>query len=424
MSHASTSIELNQSPPAGAGPRRVLVFSSTFPSLVQPIHGVFVKERIRHVAALPDCEVQVVAPVPYFPPLKMFPRWYPLSQYGHIETIDGLTVHRPRYFLIPKFGKYFHARSMARAGIRAIEKLRHNFDFDFVDAHFAYPDGVAAMHIARHFDKPLIITGRGEDVLTSPSDPALTNEIREAISTATQLIAVSDEIADAMIALGGKPENVTVIPNGVDVDRFCPQDRDACRNKLGLPVDRKIIISVGYLLERKGYHLLVDAVAKLRQQHPDLLVLIVGGVARWGQDYTAEISRRIEEHGLEDQVRIVGPRPPEELPTWYGAADLFALLTSREGCPNALLEALSAGLPAIATPAGQIPAVLADPCLGIVLPERSSDAAAVGIAAAFERTWNRELIRERMEEKSWRATARQVNEVFGRVIDDAASSRS
>ncbi len=396
---------------------RALVFASTFPSSVQPIHGVFVKERVRHVAALPNCEVQVVSPVPYFPPIRAFPRWYPLSQYQHAEQIDGLPVIRPRYFLLPKVGKYFHPRSMARAARPAMERLAEHFEFDLVDAHFLYPDGVAAMHLARHFDRPLVITGRGEDVLTCPSDPSMRAGIREALAVADQLIAVSDEIATAMENLGAEPGKITVIPNGVDTDRFRPLDQAACRQQLGLPADRPIVISVGYLLERKGYHLLVDAVAHLRETYPDLLTLIVGGVARWGQDYTEQIEARIAAHGLHEHVRMVGPRPPEELPQWYGAADLFALLTSREGCPNALLEALSAGLPAVATRIGQIPQVLEREGLGILLPERSAAAGAEGIRQALERNWDRTFIREEMERKSWRATAMAVRHVFDRALN-------
>ena len=411
-------------PDTEARPVRALVFSSTFPSKVHPIHGVFVKERIRHVAALPDCQVEVVSPVPYFPPLRMFQRWYPLSQYGRIEVIDGMTVHRPRYFLLPKFGKYFHARSMARSARATLRAIQEQADFDLIDAHFVYPDGAAAMYLARQCGKPLVITGRGEDVLTSSKDPALRDEICEALRSANQLIAVSDEIAEAMARLGADEKKIAVVPNGVDTERFGGLDRNASRRALNLPQDRRIIISVGYLLERKGYHLLVDALAELRKQNPDLLLLIVGGVARWGQDYTAQIRARIAAHGLEDHVRMTGALPPEELPQWYAAADLFALLTSREGCPNALLEALASGLPAVATPIGQIPAVLADRDLGIVLPDRSAASAVHGIETALRRDWDRLLIRRRMERRSWRATARQVGDVFTRVVRNAPSSRS
>src|SRR5690606_35174300 len=83
---------------------RVLVLSATFPSGADPFRGVFVKERARALAGVPGFEVRVVAPVPWFPPLKRFPRWYRLSQYARHEVIDGLPVDRPRYPLVPKIG--------------------------------------------------------------------------------------------------------------------------------------------------------------------------------------------------------------------------------------------------------------------------------------------------------------------------------
>lgn len=373
---------------------------------------MFVKERVRHVAALDGYDLRVVSPVPYFPPIKFFPRWYPLSQYGNVEEIDGLPVHRPRYLLLPKIGKYFHPESMARSAAKTITRLQTESDFDLIDAHFVYPDGVAAMHLARRFRKPLVITGRGEDVLTCPSDPAMRKGICEALSEANRLIAVSDEIAEEMGRLGANENKITIIPNGVDVDRFQPLDSLACRRELGLPLDRRIILSVGYLLERKGFHLLVDATARLRERYPDILTVIVGGVARWGQDYSSEIKKRIADNRIADCIRMVGARPPEELPNWYAAADLFTLLTGREGCPNALLEALASGLPAVATPIGQIPSVLDSPELGVLLRDRSVPAAVDGITEAFEKSWDHNQIRMLMEKWSWRHTAQKVSKVF------------
>ena len=412
----STEITSPESSSRARRPRRVLVFSSTFPSAVQPIHGVFVKERVRHVAALPECDVRVVSPVPLFPPLRWFKRWYPLSQISRCEQIDGLEVIHPRYPLLPKVGKFFHPASMARASYGAVSRLRQTFDFDLVDAHFVYPDGVAAAWLARRMNRPLIITGRGEDILTCPSDPALRTGIRQALASATQLVAVSGEIAEAMIAQGADPNKITVIPNGVDTEKFHPSSQAEARTRLGLPQDSPVVLSVGYRLERKGFHLLVEAVAKIRHHHPGVLLAIVGGPARWGQDYTREIEASIRWHGLERHVRLVGPRPQEELPSWYSAADAFALVSSREGCPNALLESLACGLPAVATRVGQIPQILGDPRLGVLLPERSVAATAEGLDTALSKTWDRAEIRRLLERHSWTGVARRVQDVFDRAV--------
>lgn len=404
---------------SGRPSRRVLVFSSTFPSAVQPIHGVFVKERVRWVAGLPDCEVRVVSPVPYFPPIRAFKRWYPLSQIPREEVVDGLEVVRPRYFLLPKVGRYFHPASMARAAYRTVAGLDRQFGFDLIDAHFVYPDGVAAARLAARLGKPLVITGRGEDILRFPQLPVLGRQIRGALAQATSLVALSGEIAEAMRACGAPAEKIRVIPNGVDCEKFRPLDRGKARRRLGLPADRPVVLSVGYWLERKGFHLLVDAIPKIRERFPNVLVVIVGGQARWGQDYSSVIEERIRLNGVSDYVRLAGPRPPEELPWWYSAADLFALLTSREGCPNVVMEALACGLPVVATPIGGIPEVVSDGRLGLVLGERSAGAAARGVIEALSRTWDRAAIRREAQRRSWQATAEQVRDLF----DDVVGSR-
>jgi len=404
---------------SGRPSRRVLVFSSTFPSAVQPIHGVFVKERVRWVAGLPDCEVRVVSPVPYFPPIRAFKRWYPLSQIPREEVVDGLEVVRPRYFLLPKVGGYFHPAAMARAAYRTVAGLDREFGFDLIDAHFVYPDGVAAARLAARLGKPLVITGRGEDILRFPQLPVLGRQIRGALAQATSLVALSSEIAEAMRANGAAHQKIRVIPNGVDCEKFRPLDRSEARRRLGLPEDRPILLSVGYRLERKGFHLLVDAIPQIRRHFPDVLVVIVGGQARWGQDYSAVIEERIRANGVADYVRLVGPRPPEELPWWYSTADLFVLLTSREGCPNVVMEALACGLPVVATPVGGIPEVLGHQRLGLVLEERSAGAAARGVVEAMSHTWDRAAIRREAQRRSWQATAEQVRDLF----DDVVGSR-
>jgi glycosyltransferase involved in cell wall biosynthesis len=311
---------------------------------------------------------------------------------------------------------------MARAARRSLARLPRGFAFDLIDAHFAYPDGVAAAHLARRLGKPFVMTCRGEDILRFPKLPLIGTQIRGALQQAAALVALSGEIAEAMLANGADAGKITVIPNGVDCGKFCMVDRDEARRRLGLPQGRPVVLSVGYRLERKGFHILIDAIPMIRERFPELLVVIVGGPARWGQDYTSVIEGRIRANNVQDHVRLVGPRPPEQLSDWYSAADLFALVTSREGCPNALLEALACGLPAAATAVGGIPEILADAQLGTLLPDRSAAAAARAITAALLQRWDRAAIRRQMMERSWQAVAERVGEVFDCVLANAGNT--
>jgi len=397
---------------------RILSFGSTFPSSVHPIHGVFVKERIKNTDLLEGCDVKVVSPVPYFPPIKQFGRWYSFSQIPFFEKIDGLEVVRPRYFLLPKIGALFHPHSMAVSTFRTISKIQKSFDFDLIDAHFVYPDGVAAALCAKKFNKPLVITGRGEDILRFPGLPVVGEQIRWALKQANALVALSKEISEAMIVNGAQENKITIIPNGVDCDKYEPINNKEARKKLELPIDRPIILSVGYRLERKGFHLLIDAVPEIKKQFPDILIVIVGGEARWGEDYTPVIKNRIKKNNIRDHVILAGPRPPEELSLWYSASDIFTLMTSREGSPNVVMEALSCGLPVVAPPVGGIPEILSDSNLGILLKERTAKSAANGVMEALSKKWDRTLIRNITMNKSWQSVAKKVQKIFCNVLDE------
>lgn len=392
--------------------RKVLVISLPFPSIVQPTYGVFVKERVRAIAQLPGYEVRVVAPVPYFPPIRQFPRWYQWSQFPREEMVDGLSVVRPRYPLPPKIGGYFHPALMYPAVRRAVDRMRREFDFDVIDAHFAYPAGVVASMLSERYDRPFVITGRGEDMLRFPNMPFKGPRIRKALQSAAGCIGVSGEIAAAMKKHGAAEDRLQVISNGVDCQRFQPRDQMQSRTALGLPTDRSIILTVGDRLELKGFHLLIDAIPQIRQQFPNVLAVIVGGSPRSGTDMTPILERKIQEQGLEDHVLLAGRVEHSSLPTWYSAVDVFTLLSSREGSPNVLLEALACGTPAVGTPVGAIPDMLSDPATGIVLGDRNVSSIAACLVDALERPWDHSRIRQLMEKQTWRATAERCAAVF------------
>jgi len=374
---------------------------------------------------MPGHEVRVIAPVPYFPPLRCFKRWYVWSQFPRQELVDGLTVIRPRYALPPKIGHYLQARLMFPAVKRAVERIRQEFDFDLIDGHMVYPNGVVAARLGELYNKPVVITGRGEDMLRFPDYPLIGDEIRYALRNATQCVALSTEIADRMQAHGAESAKISVIANGVDWHKFNPISKNEARRRLNLPPDRPIVVSVGNRQERKGFHILVDAIPIIRRQHPDVLCVIVGGTSPFGHDYTRTIEERVRINGVQRHVRLVGRCLHHELVEWYSAADAFALLSSGEGSPNVLLEALACGVPCVATPVGGIPDELEDGRRGILLADRSAEVAGLGLSDALGRDWDRSYIRRSMARRTWEWTAGEVGEVLQRALQSyqAAGSR-
>lgn len=414
----STGLRLrDRGPVAGRGRRRrVLVLSGTFPSRVFPNYGIFVKERIRALADRPGYEVRVLAPAPYFPSIPGFGRWSLWSRVPRKETVDGLAVVRPRYFLPPKLGGYLEADLLYPAARRGAEQIRREFDFDVIDAHFVYPNGVAAVRLGQHFEVPVVMTGRGEDILRFPGLTFKGRRIRWALQQGDGFVALSREIARSFARNGAACGAISVIPNGVDSEMFRPWPKAEARRMLGLPEASRIVISVGDRVERKGFHVLIDALSRVLRMHPDVHAVIVGGPGRHGLDYTREIETRIAVSRLHDRVHLAGSQPHRDLAQWYSAADLFALLSSREGSPNVLLEALACGVPAVATPVGGIPEELADERSGVLLSERSVPAAAEGLCRALDRDWDREAIRTMMTRRNWHAVAEDIDTVMDRVL--------
>ena len=388
---------------------RILVIASPFPSVADTTRGVFIKEQLKAMADVPGVELRIISPVPWFPPIRRFSRWYRFSQYPRSDCFEGLTVYHPRYPLPPKVGGYVHPALMYGAARRVADALRRQgFSFQIIDSHFVYPCGVVAHKLAKRYRLPFSVTGRGEDMLRFPSLPIKRSAIRRTLAAADQCVALSSEIAEVMKRNGASPGRVHVVPNGVDTELFRLLPQADCRRKLGLPTDIPIILSVGDLLELKGFHILVEAMPTILRTLPEAMLIIVGGPGRHGRDYSLEIQRRIEAHQLGQKVRLVGPVAHHNLPYWYNAADLFALMSSREGSPNVLIEALACGTPCIGTPVGGIVDELASPLVGGLTRNRTPAAAAELALKILSEPRSRSDIAASMAHRSRRSVAARL----------------
>jgi glycosyltransferase involved in cell wall biosynthesis len=381
----------------------VLLFSTVFPNAAQPHHGVFVRERMRGLP--PEAEVMVVAPTPWFPFVSgLRPGFRPAVPREEVQ--DGVQVLHPRYLSVPGILKCLDGVFLFLSTLPTLFRLRKAFRFEAIDAHFIYPEGLAAVLHGRVFRVPVLITIRGMLPLLVPYR-LRRPQLRFALKRA-RLIAVSESLKQD--ALGQGAERVRVIENGIDPALFRAIDRIEARRSLGLPEDGPLLVSVGTLAPRKGFHLVMEAMAALR---PDLRFAIVGGPGAEGA-MESELRALAARLGIEDRVVFAGPRGRSELAAWYSAADLFVLASGHEGCPNVVLEALACGTPVVATPVGNIPELLDG--VGIVV-EREVPALAAGIEEALAREWDREAIRARIEPRTWAAVGREVMEEVEAAMD-------
>jgi glycosyltransferase involved in cell wall biosynthesis len=308
-------------------------------------------------------------------------------------------VHHPRFVVVPRVLKSTDAALMAgslRSGFRRLHRVA---PFDIVDAHWAYPDGVAAAILASQVRVPFAVTVRGDDVNVFAQERGRRPWIRWALSRASVVIALSGDLKRRVDELTNGRARTVVVPNGIDVDRFRRVDQPGARRRLGLKAEGRVLLSVGRLHASKGFDTVIDAVGRLGSRFDDVQ-LFVAGAPDGEADARPAIAAAVARHGLEGRVHLVGPQSPERLVDWYNAADLFCLATTREGSPNVLLEALACGLPCVATPVGGNPDAVRSPELGLlVTPDPASIAAA--LERALDAGWDRPAIALEGRRRSW-----------------------
>lgn len=381
-------------------PLRILTFSTLFPSSVRPTHGIFVETRLRELLKSGRVEARVVAPVPWFPSTD--PRWGDYAKFAATparEQRNGLDVLHPRYLLAPKVGMTSAPLTLALGARAAVQRvLDEGFDFDLIDAHYYYPDGVAAALLARWFGKPLTITARGTDLNLIPQHALPRRMIEWAARRAAGSIGVCAALMDVLRGWGHDPARLHTLRNGVDLERFRPLPPLAMRAELGVEGD-PLLLSVGHLIERKGHHIAIEALALLARQRPGARLVIIGE----GQERAA-LTALATRLGVADKVRLTGALPNTELLKWYSAADVLLLCSSREGWANVLLESMACGTPVVATDIWGTPEVVARPEAGRLVAKRTGAGFAAGIEALLAAGVDRAATRRYAEGFSWQAT--------------------
>jgi teichuronic acid biosynthesis glycosyltransferase TuaC len=388
-------------------PIKTLTFSTLYPNEIQPNHGIFVENRLRNVIASGSVQSVVVAPVPYFPSRSpLFGRWSKVSRVPRQETRHGLTIHHPRYPVIPKVGTILAPALLALGSLASLRNLQHDgFDFDLIDAHYVYPDGVAAVWLGWLLSKPVVVTARGTDVNLIPQMRIPRRLIRHALRRASAIIAVSEALKQAIIDLDFFPEQVSVLRNGVDLIKFFPYPRDEIRHQLKL--DGPILISVGHLIKRKGHDIVIRALPEL----PDYRLLIVGeGPQR------ANLQRLVTSLGLGSRVRFLGAIAHDEMARYYSAADVLVLASSREGWPNVLLESMACGTPVVASNIWGNPEIVKSPECGLLMSERTSEAAVHAVRSLVANMPQRAATRQYAEQFNWDDTSHGQVAIFKRII--------
>ena len=352
-----------------------------------------------------DCaDIEVLCPLSTYPP------WRWLQPKGYQYHPPDLTWQPPgpkaTYFTYPALPV---VTRLVNGWIceRALKRHFRGGRPDVILNYWLYPEGFAAVGLAKKLGVPVIVGAIGSD-LRRNTDPVTRHFVRRTLREADAVLTVSQELRRQAIALGAAPEKVTAILNGCDRALFRPGDRAAARHSLNLPADAEVLLYVGSLAPAKGVPELVIAALALFPARPNLRLVLVGdGIYR----QTAE--RIAADSPYRDRILFAGQVPSTDVALWMTAADAFTLPSHSEGCPNVIVEAIACGRPVIATSVGGIPELVNESC-GILVAPRDEPALRKGIETVLDRQWDAAAISEQFG-RGWDQVSQETYYLCKRV---------
>lgn len=385
---------------------QILLFSTLYPNCAQPNHALFVEHRLLHLIKSGDIRARVVAPVPWFPfKHKCFGQYGLFARVPKQEERNGITIFHPRYLVVPKIGMSVAPFLMFVSTWLFMRGLSNDdVGFDLIDAHFLYPDGVAATLLGVVLSKPVTVTCRGSDVNLHMRYRWPLRIARSALKRTKHVITVCQALKNELIRLGLDKVPITVLRNGVDTAVFHPIDRISVQKELQL--EGEVWVSVGRMAEMKGHHLTIEALSK----RPNAMLLLVGD----GPD-RQKFTKLADDLGVSDRVRFLGNQPQSELRKYYCAADVMVLASSREGWANVLLESMACGTPVVATNVGGTSEVIDDDIFGVLIRERSPEGILIAVQELFSRTIERKSIQRYAARMDWDAATKGQIKIFNAI---------
>ena len=392
---------------------QILTFTTLYPSAARPTHGIFVETRLRKLIESGAVSARVVAPCPWFPfTSPKFGAYAAFARTPRSETRHGIEIDHPRYPLLPKIGMNSAPLAIFAASLPLLRRqIRDGRDFDLIDAHYFYPDGVAAIMLGRALGRPVVITARGDDLDLIATYAVPRRWIRWAARHAAGLITVSSGLKRRLEALGTASERIRMLRNGVDLAVFHPCDRAQARRALGFV--RPTLVAVGNMVPKKRHVLLVQALAQL--QGVDLAI-VGDGPER------PRIEAAAGRLGVADRLRLLGRMPQQQLPEIYTAAELLVHPSSREGWPNVLLESMACGTPVVVTNFDGLAEIVSAPEAGRIVTEATPTGLAEAIRELLAAPPGREATRRYAEGFDWQATTAGQIELFRQICDTGESA--
>ena len=334
--------------------------------------GLWVQGLVRQSAR--SCDMKVISPVAYCPPLPGMPENYARFRRVHRKRHDGaIEIRHPRFLLGPGYSTHRIESQLYYAGIRStVAELWRSWRFDLIHAHFTYPDGVVAARLGQRYGVPVVIT---EQNPWGPWMNQYKGVCRKAIWAAQNCashIAISRSVRQTIEQFAGKRNNIVVIPDGVEASEFTLPSNDVPR----IPGQ---ILFVGAIRPVKGVDILLNAVKLLVDRSVPVNLVLVGE-AFFGTYRQEELRLRqmTIDMGLQNNVRFAGKQPLNELVRYMQQSSALVLPSRAESLGMVLVESLACGTPVVATRCGG-PEDIVNERVGVLVPTEDPASLAQGI---------------------------------------------
>jgi teichuronic acid biosynthesis glycosyltransferase TuaC len=386
----------------------VTVVTPAYPTSDEPFRGIYNYHRANALQEWAD--VRLICAMPAYPAF-LRPRAQGAGRRS-LKTMPGLAAVYVEYPALPFVSRAVNSWVCARS----IAPLVREAGPDLLLAYWVYPEGLAAVHVARRLGVPVVVGAIGSD-LRAIADPFSRFGVRTTLRRADRIVTVSRELGDKAVSLGAMPARVRPILNGCDGNVFRPAECASARRGLGLDPGSRIVLFVGRLVEAKGVLELLEAVAIAGAHIPTLEVAFIGL-----GPLEAQLRARTAGEDLRGRARFLGTREPPEVARWLAASDLLCLPSHSEGCPNVVIEALRCGRPVVAAKVGGVPE-LVDEDSAVLVPPGDAPSLARGLVAALGRRWDEQEIARR-HGRTWADVGRETWEVCRSLLREGEHASS
>ncbi|AWW74300.1 glycoside hydrolase [Erythrobacter sp. KY5] len=382
--------------------KHVLSLSTLYPNETNPRFGTFVARSLEALARRGDWRVTVVNPIG-LPPVAVG-RYRALAGLDDRADERGITVHRPRFRLIPAVGARRNASAIAKAALPVVKRIHAESLIDVIDAQFFFPDGPAAAEIADAIGAKLSIKARGSDITYWGGIDFARAQMREAAERADRLLVVSESLAREMEDVGMDRRKMRIHYTGLDRDRFRPLEHTQLRAQLGkelgfhMPDNAPLLTCVGALIKRKGQDIAIAALKAI----PGARLVLVGK----GED-EAHLRDLAKTMDLNARVHFAGSLDHNRLPLVLSAADVMVLPTANEGLANAWVEALACGTPVVTCDVGGAREIITNNTAGRLVA-RTPEAVAAGVNEVLNNPPMRSAVAAMAERYSWETNALEL----------------